>query len=213
MAYRRLPNTDNSRLIAILRLNELLLSEESYVLSENSDSILKHKMAFEELIEKRKNFVLERSLLNKSKKIQVGELRLNVSHFLQVFNFAIDRNDISKRSRSLFGLERNTGTIPLLSKEAEVLKWAENIIEGESGRIDEGGEEISHPNYLKIKKIKESTESLVTDLQVLEKSFESYQSDILEQRKKTDEFIKEIWNQIQENNSYHLLTVPCSKFP
>jgi len=197
MAYRRLPNTDNSRLMAILRLNELLMLNESNLLNENSESILEHKITFEGLVEKRKNFVLERSLLNKVKKTQMEELRIYVSHFLQVFNFAIDRNDISKKSRYLFGLEKNTGTIPLLSKETEVLKWAENIIEGECRRIDGGDVGISHPNYLKIEEVKNITDSLIMDLQVLEKSFESYQSDILKQRQKTDAFIKEIWNQIE----------------
>lgn len=197
MVYRRLPNTDNSRLIAIMRLNELLLGENFEVLNNFKDTIVNYKTVFEELIIKRKDFVLKRRLLNERKKIQIGELRLYVSHFLQVFNFAIERGDISKEARFFFGLEIYTGVIPPLSKESDVLKWAKNIIEGEQQRVNNGSVVISYPDFLKLEKIKEIAEGLIEELQKLENSFESYQTEIKKQRINIDAFIKQIWNEIE----------------
>jgi len=195
MAYRRLPNTDNARLAAIVRLFELLTDEK--VLINHQEIISYLKVDFEERINKREAFILKRRDLNKSKKELLGKLKLYVSHFLQVLNFAIDRNDISNKSRRFFKLEKHTGIIPPLSKEDEVLKWADNIIIGEEQRVEAGEEVISHPKQERIIAVKNATENVIGELKVLDKNYEQNQVEIQKQREKIDAFIKQMWNEIE----------------
>jgi hypothetical protein len=197
MAYRRLPNTDNARLTALVKLNELLLTDKVIVLNKHKETIEQLKVEFGEQIKKREKFVLKRTKLNKSKKRLLAKLKLYVSHFLQVFNFAIDRQDISKEYRVFFKLETNTGVIPPLSKESDIVKWANNIVDGEKKRVEKGVETISHPNYTRIKELKEDAEKIIDELKGLEKSFGNYQKEIEEQRNKIDAFIKQIWTEIE----------------
>ena len=197
MAYRRLPNTDKARLTAIVRLNELLVIEESNLLNNHQEAIGSLKIVFEELIDRRNEFVTKRRVLNKTKRDLLVKLRLYVSHFLQVFTLAIDREDILKESRAFFKLEINTGVIPSLSKETDVIKWANNIVSGEQKRIEQGIEAISHPRFTRIKEIKEASEKIMDELLDLEKSIEDYYPEIIGQRTRIDVFIKQIWNKIE----------------
>lgn len=196
MAYRRLPNTDNARLIAILRLKEML-NRDASVLVNRQKKITDFKMSFEKLIETRDTYKTNRSLLNKQKKEMLGILKVYVSHFLQVFNFAIDRGEIEKEARSFFKLTINTGVIPSLSKETEIIEWAYNIVEGEEKRVVKGAEFISHPKSSQIKIITVATEKLMNDLQIMEQLFEGHKIELAKQRIEIDLFIKQVWNEIE----------------
>lgn len=196
MAYRRLPNTDNARLLAILKLNEML-NDNNSALKSHRKEIVSFKEAFEKLIEKRNTYKAKRSTLNKQKKESLKRLKIYVSHFLQVFNFAIDRGDINKECRKFFGLTINTGVIPSLSKEAEIIKWANNIVLGEQKRIANGVEVISHPKFTLIKEIAEETEKVIADLKILDDLFKECQKEISEQRTIVDALIRQLWNEIE----------------
>jgi hypothetical protein len=196
MAYRRLPNTDNARLLAILKLNELL-NDGDLVLKNYREKIIDYKSIFEKLIEKRDSYNAKKRTLNKQKKELLLRLKIYVSHFLQVFNFAIDRGDIDKECRKFFELRTNTGVIPSLSKETDIIKWAYRIVIGEQKRIVKGAEVISHPHYTQIQKIAIATDKVIADLKIIDDLFKAYQEEIAEQRVVVDDFIKQLWNEIE----------------
>lgn len=196
MAYRRLPNTDNARLIAITSLNNLLLGDD-LLLDRHHKTIRGLNAIFGNLLNEREKLVKERTRLNKAKKEVLIQLRLYVSHFFQVFNFAIDRNDIPKSCRLFFRLSANTGNIPALTKEADVVGWANNIVVGEQERIKEGIETISHPKYTRIKELKEETETILAKQKEIELVLLNCQKEIAKKRKKVDTFIKQVWNEIE----------------
>lgn len=196
MAYRRLPNTDNARLLAILKLNELLSDDDS-VLKNYKEKIIDHTSIFKKLIEKRDAYKIKRRALNKQKKELLLRLKIYVSHFLQVFNFAIDRGDIDKECRKFFELRTNTGVIPPLSKESDIIKWSHRIVAGEQKRIVKGAEVISHPNFTQIQRITIATDKVIADLKILDDLFRIYQEEIAGQRVIVDDFIKQLWNEIE----------------
>tara|TARA_R110001592_G_scaffold88812_2_gene261422 strand:+ start:593 stop:1258 length:666 start_codon:yes stop_codon:yes gene_type:complete len=197
MAYRRLPNTDKARITALIKLSDMVLVDDCVVLLNHKETILDLKEVFGGLIECREIYVSKRVELNKRKRELLIKLKLYVSHFFQVFNFAIDREDIAKECRLLFNLQVNTGVIPLLAKELDIIEWANNIIKGESQRVKKGIESISHPNHKKIKEIKEKTESVRGELEEIEMLFKNNHIEITKQRQKVDAFIKQIWNEIE----------------
>ena len=160
MAYRRLPNTDKARITALIKLSDMVLVDDCVVLLNHKETILDLKDVFGGLIESREIYTSKRVELNKRKRELLIKLKLYVSHFFQVFNFAIDREDIAKECRLFFNLQVNTGVIPLLAKELDIMEWANNIVNGEKQRVEKGIEPISHPNYKKIKELKEETESV-----------------------------------------------------
>ena len=196
MAYRRLPNTDNARLTAVVKLNSMLSKDKSELERFKMD-VISFQRKYEELINQRDKYKAEKSLLNKQKKELLSRLKIYVSHFFQVFNFAIDRREINKEARTYFKLRTNTGVIPSLSKESEVIDWAYNIIVGENKRIKEGGEAISHPKVSKIRRIAEETECVINEISILNKHYDDYKVVVNSQRTEIDLFIKQMWNEIE----------------
>jgi len=196
MAYRRLPNTDNARLIAMVKLDECLLKNEGELIIYHKE-VMKFKKKFTKLIAERKQLVMKRATLNKEKKELLISLKLYVSHFFQVLNFAIDRGDISKMCRTYFGLDVNTGIVPILSKEQDIITWAKHIVGGEKKRIENGIVAISHPNYKRVEELLLGAKNSFEELEILEKSFQNYHNEILIQRNQIDAFIKQIWNKIE----------------
>ncbi len=196
MAYRRLPNTDNARLLAILKLNELL-EEHDLILKNYRERIIDYTLIFKTLIEKRDIYKAKRRILNKQKKELLIRLKIYVSHFFQVFNFAIDRGDIDKECRKLFGLNINTGVIPSLSKESDITEWAYHIVVGEQKRITKGARVISHPNFYQIKEITIATEKIISDIKIVDDLYNDFQEEIIKERMNIDAFIKQLWNEIE----------------
>ena len=197
MAYRRLPNTDNARLTAIVNLFNVMESERGEMINHHKKAIVTFKNNLNKLIDKRQGLVKNRTGLNMEKKKLTMHLRLFVSHFFQVLNFAIERGDLPKKCRVFFRLSENDGVIPSLTKEVNVMMWANNIEHGEQQRIDGGMEQISHPNYKNITTERKILEKLLNRVAVLEKGLGSYQKEIKIERKNIDFFIKQIWNEIE----------------
>jgi hypothetical protein len=197
MAYRRLPNTDKARITALIKLSEIVLVDDCMVLLNHKETIKGFKEIFGGLIESREGYVAKRIELNKIKKELLVKLKLYVSHFFQVLNFAIDREDIEKECRLLFNLQINAGVVPTLAKEIEIIEWANNVVKGEEERIKKSMKSISHPNYKRIKEIKEAAESLRNELDEVEMLFKKNHVEITKQRLKVDAFIKQIWDEIE----------------
>ena len=99
MGYRRLPNTDKSRIQSIKVLMECVdagrMELEGY-----QKKINYWNENFCQIILKRELLKKERAELNAKKKELITELSLYISHFIQVLNFAIVRGDIEKDCRS-----------------------------------------------------------------------------------------------------------------
>lgn len=122
--------------------------------------------------------------------------RLFISHFIQVLNLAIIRSEIKASCRSMYGLPDNN-SLPDLASEASLIKWGENIIEGERKRVGHGGIPIYNPSIAKVKvrydifrdsykKYKEIQASTTRSLEML-----------AAMRPEADSLILEAWNQIE----------------
>ena len=110
MPYRRLPNTDNSRLKALksalkkgkeLTPMELAFKQGTFqrarsFLPKWETAISEHKNTYDIQIKNNKEY------LRKLKKA-----RLYISHFIQVINMAIHRGELSSSTRSFFHLDED----------------------------------------------------------------------------------------------------------
>ena len=62
------------------------------------------------------------------------ELDKLISHFIQVFNLAVDRNYFPVAARAFYKLDANSDKTPIINSHADRLTWAQNIITGEAAR-------------------------------------------------------------------------------
>ena len=201
MPYRRLPNTDQARLralkTAIIRCEGQSFGNETVKFAtimeaKNCCNIFENQLnQYQKVFENQVN-------ANKQYQQIVANARIYISHFIQVFNLAVIRNDIKAEQKRLYHLEPDTHIVPDLSTDATILEWGKYIIEGEGERIRNGGTPLYNPPISKVKVHYEIFKEYNTTHKLHHTITNRNRGELIELRKKCDDLILSIWNQVEE---------------
>ena len=192
MPYRRLPNTDQARVRA------LKTAVEKGELYNVRDLAITLKTLFEA-----RNFLQRfeaaqiyytqcyenQSRASRKHQANVKTARLYISHFIQVLNLAVLRDEIKVAHKELYGLP-NANTVPDLLSEAALVEWGKKIIEGEQRRTSQGGIPIYNPTIARVK----VHYDIFLDSYERQKNYQALTSRSLD---RADELILDIWNQVE----------------
>ena len=206
MPYRRLPNTDMARLRALKAAKALGEETPPFKLAFSSASLQKLRQflpSFENM------FHQQRSALN----LQVNKgceynalmrkARLYISHFYQVLNFAIARNDMPATARKYYGIRENDSKIPPLQTEKDILYWGEKLLKGENERIANGGSMMNNPSAAVVRVRFEQFADAAHSQKITQKSTLYATDRISSLRAEADNLIQIIWDEIEA--TYDLL--------
>jgi hypothetical protein len=201
MPYRRLPNTDNARLKALKKAHvkgkeippfKLAFSQSTYqrvemFLPTFEHNITLQKHAYSTQVQKNKDY------LKKLKKA-----KLYISHFIQVLNLAIAREEMPASSRSFYGLEDYEKRVPALSTEAEIIDWGKKIIDGEALRIQKGQSPVTNPTIALVRVRYEAFMEAYNHQKTLKKNTHRQQDKLIELREEADDIILNLWNEVED---------------
>ena len=202
MPYRRLPNTDNARFKALQKAYQkgkeippfkLAFSQSTYqrivsFLPGFEKKIIQQKSAFSKQIERNKDY---HSLQKKAK--------LYISHFIQVVNMAIQRGEISSSILDFYKLNGYSKKLPPLNSEDEIIKWGENLIDGETERIRMGMSPITNPTIAVVKVRYEKFIEAYRNQKNLQLANNRALKDLADLRPQADDIILQIWNEVEES--------------
>lgn len=200
MPYRRLPNTDQSRLRAL----------RTAIQKEDKLGYNNHIIAFKTILEA-KNFLSQfekqqlqyqqtlDNQINANKRYQqiIHNARLYISHFIQVFNLAVIRGDIKKEHKLFYGLDPEVHNVPDLSTESSLLQWGKAVVDGENERIRNGGLPIYNPAIAKVKVHYEVFKEYKSTQKIHQNTTTRQWEELVNLREKGDAIILEIWNQVE----------------
>ncbi len=207
MPYRRLPNTDQARLRA-LQTALRKASEANY-----NEIVLNYKTVneaqrfltqFEIFISQYKDNFTSKVTANKKYRHIVQNARMYISHFIQVLNMSVIRGEIKREQKELYGLDPNANIVPDLTTAEDLLKWGENIINGEQKRIAQGGFPIYNPAINKVKVHYDIFREHQINHALHKQTTGRVQGSLGDMREQADELILDIWNQV-ENHYKNLL--------
>ncbi|MDR1372239.1 MAG: hypothetical protein LBJ17_03815 [Dysgonamonadaceae bacterium] len=205
MSLWKIPDKDEEK-ISIIRSaidREDILPEEERVLLDGEILELKY---FIKRYEGEKA-VLQQANEDRAKTAnQYRELFKNaqmyISHFIQVLQLTVIRGEIRQEFLQLYGLEniniKEPYVIPDLTTEEAVLLWGENIIRGESERMNHGGIPLYNPAIAKVKVHYELFREIIQSLKIYIQNASRYQSIVEEIRNKATEYIQTIWTKVDE---------------
>ena len=200
MPYRRLPNTDQGRIRAI----EMALEKGKRIalpdLAFSQQSLEKLQMLYPHLSGAMRNLqASKQNQFERSK--EYGDIfkkaKLYVSHFIQVLNFAIMREEMKPEVREFYQLNPNTLNVPALNLEKDVLAWGERIMEGERKRTMNGGSPIYSPSIALVKVHFESFKDAHRYMINLENINKRAALKMHEMREKADALIQQVWNEVE----------------
>jgi hypothetical protein len=201
MPYRRLPNTDQARLRALetaisrcegQSFGNEVVSFATIFEAKNCCSVFGSQLGqYQKVLENQIN-------ANKQYQQIVANARMYISHFIQVFNLAVIRGDIKAEHKRLYRLEPDTHIVPDLSTDSAILEWGKHIIDGESERIRNGGTPIYNPAISKVKVHYEIFKEYNGKHKLHHDITNRNRGGLVELRKKCDDLILSIWNQVEE---------------
>ena len=122
-----------------------------------------------------------------------------VSHFIQVLNMAILRDEIKADTRLYYGLDKDESNLPPLGTEDEILEWGEKVIQGEQQRINEGGSPIYNPSIALVKVHFSAFKDVCMLQKVLHDDNAIVRTEYSWSGKKPTTLFGRLWNEIEEN--------------
>lgn len=202
MPYRRLPNTDLSRIRAL----ESALKKGETILPFNlafSQATL-HKMkyflpTFKENIEMNKIAYTRYSQKSEVYAEMQKKAKIYISHFIQVVNFAIQRGDLPFNTRDYYGIDSSETKIPQLNSDKDILSWGNKIINGEAKRVSKGLNPITNPTIAVVKVYFEKFEKANRTQKTLYEASQTAQEKLKNKRVDANKLIIEIWNEIEKS--------------
>ena len=201
MPYRRLPKTNNARLLALrtaveqdnkLPFNQRVMSPKLY----NEAKVFTNN--FEQKLLHYQNKLTTRIDASKHYQRTLNQARMYISHFIQVLNLAVIRGEINNGNRMLYGLPENENNVPNLNSEENVLFWGAKIIEGEQLRIQNGGIPIYNPAINKVRVHYDIFKENYTSQQLYKSTTNRSREDFTALLTEADRIILEIWNTVEE---------------
>ncbi|MFA7359680.1 MAG: carboxypeptidase-like regulatory domain-containing protein [Candidatus Kapaibacterium sp.] len=120
-----------------------------------------------------------------------------ISHFIQVFNLGVEREDYPKSARAFYKLDVNSNSVPPLIKESDIIYWGEQLITGEAARIADGGEKMTNPT---IEVVISKYEDFMTQNNIqstMKDAYDTAQEQVSSMRPDVDGLILKIWDEVE----------------
>lgn len=201
MPYRRLPNTDAARLKALhqayrkgkeLPPFKLAFSQVTF---NHLQSFLSN---FDNLIRLHQNTYAVNLTKNKDYQTNYKKAKLYISHFIQVMNMSIARGELQAKIRTFYGIEESESKVPEMNTEAEVIKWGERVIAGETERMRKGMTPITNPTIALVKIRFEQFMNSYRMKKINQKNNSRTMNEVIELRAQADKIILSIWNEVEK---------------
>lgn len=201
MPYRRLPNTDKSRLKA---LSTLLENNELYTVRDRFidwKDINKAKTAYDKLLTLVNQYEIDKKAQSRGKG-RIDKLQRNavlyMSHFMQVLRMSIERGEIKKKALEFYSLSDDMAALNFQTISI-LLEWGPKIIAGEKARLKKGGRPIYNPTIGMVSTHFEIYKEAYEKHQFLQRRTREMERQLKEVRPSIDELILKIWNDIENH--------------
>ena len=141
--------------------------------------------------------IRDRAEANRQYQSHLKTARLYISHFIQVLNLAVLRNEVRKEHKLFYGLDPEDFAVPELTGEKHILVWGERLIEGERERVSHGGAPIYNPTIAKVTVHYDIFKEAYREQQNYKLNTTRSQSGLDALREEADRIILDLWNQVE----------------
>jgi len=204
MPYRRLPNTDKSRIRAMENAIRKSISVgpsncafPELVFTSLETALPNFQHALINLEASRKNQISK----NKEYTEYFKKAKIYISHFIHVLNFSITRGELKNETRDFYGLSSYSHNLPPLNNDKNLIEWGKKLIDGEQKRIQKGGNPIYNPSIALVKVNYEKFAEAYFYQKNLIATSKRASKLVKEIRPEVDRIILQIWNEVENTFS------------
>lgn len=214
MPYRRLPNTDNSRIKALnaaiekasntdfqeVALSMKTLSDAKQVVNQFQKICHRYQQTYETQVKANKTF-----------QHKVRNAKMYISHFIQVLYMCVLRAEIKEEQLVLYGLEKANMLVPDLNSNDSLLDWGERVIQGENKRISAGGVPIYNPSIAKVKVMHSLFKDSYQTQKIHQKATARILQEVADYRSRVDDVILSVWEEVEAFHATHPVEMRIEK--
>lgn len=213
MPFRRLPNSDPSRILALQKA----ISKEGY--KEDGQLVLSYQTIrdVQQLYSKFRNAHRQYRQYHdmylaavKTCRETKATVQMYLKHFVKVLNMCIERGELRADIRQGYGLDPDSASLPPLTKDSDIYSWGRKIIEGEEKRVQQGGVPLYNPNIAKVKVHYSIFADQYFNMTTYKQNAEKYRKELLKMRPLVDDLLLDLSIQI-ENFYAKLPAAECLK--
>lgn len=200
MPYRRLPNTDKSRLAA---LRTLLDNNEIYTVRERFldwKDINQARTCHDRLLTAVNQYDADkRAQWRSGGRIEELQRRayMYLSHFSQVLLMCVMRGEIKRAALKLYGMQTEASQIPMENNLGSILEWGPKIINGEKERLKKGGRPIYNPTIGMVQTHFDIFRDAYDKQKALQARTAAMEQKLKDIRPEIDQLILRIWDQVE----------------
>jgi hypothetical protein len=202
MPYRRLPNTDVSRLRALKQAYQKGKELPPFKLAFSQSTFNKVQAFlpnFDAVIRLYKNTCATTVVKSREYPTNYKKAKLYISHFIQVMNMAIARGELHPNIRKFYGIDEFDSKVPEMNTEADVIKWGELVIAGETERLRKGMTPITNPTIAVVKVRFEQFMDAYRSKKINQKNNLRILNNVTVLRPQADEIILNVWNEVEKH--------------
>jgi len=202
MPYRRLPNTDSSRLKALkkaLEKGKNLTPMDLAYKQSTFQRVRSFLPKWEKAITEHKNSYDIQIKNNKEYQKKLRKARLYISHFIQVVNMAIIRGELQSAVRVYYGIEKDNSKLPALNTETDTIEWGKRLIEGENKRKMSGYAPITNPTIAVVRVHYDNFQEAYNFQKTLQKNHARALNALADLRDEADDIILNVWNEVEDS--------------
>ncbi|MEA5062876.1 hypothetical protein SDC9_83827 [bioreactor metagenome] len=204
MPYRRLPNTDLSRIKALKTAIDKASGMDFQEVAVSMKTLANARAVvdkFERLCNKYQQTLDTQVKANIAFQSKVKNARMYISHFIQVLYMSVMRSEIKSEHLELYGLQSSNFIVPDLSSNEQLLQWGQKIINGEKKRVVEGGVPIYNPSIAKVNVMYVLFKENYQTQQIHQKVTARTLNDVSQFRGEVDRVIFDIWEEVEKFNA------------
>jgi len=129
--------------------------------------------------------------------VAIGECRMYISHYFQVFNLGVARGLFPATARAFYGIDANDDKVPNLNKENDVSHWAQTIVTGDAARVTAGGVAMGFPKAIEVDakftiyKAKHNTQSEKKD------TYDNAQQAVAAMNDSVKQLVVDMWDEVE----------------
>ncbi len=207
MPYRDLPKSDDAKgdaLRTIFNLANSKTPEELAFSQASIDKVKEFYPVYSKEITERSSALSAQSEATAARVVAESKCRMYVSHFFQVFNMGIDRDEHKASERAFYGLDVSLESVPDMFSADDVRRYAENIIKGEVERVNAGGTAMINPSKDQVEAVYNDFAAKLKDQAEKKTTYSKEQKDVDNIRAQADELIKDVWDEVE----FHFRKLP-----
>jgi len=201
MPYRRLPNTDVARLKALKQAYQKGKELPPFKLAFSQTTFNRVQSflpGFERVVRLYKDTYNINVAKNKEYPNQFKKAKLYISHFIKVMNMAIARGELHPNNRTFYAIDEVDSNVPNMNTEADVMKWGEQLIAGETQRMRKGLTPISNPTIAVVKVRYEQFINAYHSKKVNQQNTMRILNEVTPLRVQADDIILTVWNEVEK---------------